>query len=58
MQVWSTAAKQSPVYCEMEKEVRLFGETKKPDYQIMRLNNDKEEDMPLFVIEVKLTDGN
>ena len=42
----------------MEVECKIFEQTIKPDYQIMRKCSDKDDDSdyPLFVIEVKRTE--
>jgi hypothetical protein len=45
------------IYTDMECELKLFNELIKPDYQVMRQNNDNFPDTPLYVIEVKRTGG-
>lgn len=46
---------------DMEVELKVFGEIIKPDYQVMRCCQscqvDGVNDLPLYVIEVKRTDG-
>ena len=50
------------IYLDMEVELRLFQDTIKPDYQVMKAveaeNRQKEpnQDIPLYAIEVKRTD--
>ena len=41
------------VYTDMETEIKPFGETRRPDYCIMR----REGNKPLYIIEVKRTEG-
>lgn len=45
------------VYLDMENEVRLFRETIRPDYQIMRAAQPplSKIDVPMYAIEVKRT---
>ena len=48
--------KKTSVYIEMENEIRLYGETIRPDYQLMHRNT--ITDIPLLIFEVKRTDHN
>jgi hypothetical protein len=48
------------VYTDMEVELKVFNETVRPDYQVMRscsgAHIDGVRDLPLYIIEVKRTE--